>query len=346
VSLKARLVATIGADGPLPVSVFMTLCLHDPELGYYATGAGLGRDFITAPETTQAFGELLGLWSVHEWQAMGAPEQLGWVELGPGRGTLMADALRATAGHPGFRAAASLALVEASPALREVQAGRLGGPGVRLRHVAGLEAVPAGPALILANEFLDCLPARQFVRDGGTWRERVVGLGADGGLAFGLAADTAPEAPASTGETVEVQPGLETLVATLAARAGPFRALFIDYGPEDGPPGDTLRAYRDGRQVDPLAAPGTCDLTVDVDFGRLARLARAAELDVHGPLAQGAFLMALGLQQRLDALIAANPGLGEALHAAARRLVDPAEMGTRFKAICLSSPGLPAPAGF
>ncbi len=360
-----RLAALIRSDGPLPVSAYMTLCLHDPVFGYYACGAGLGRDFTTAPETSQAFGELLGLWSVQEWQALGRPERLNWVELGPGSGALMADALRASAPQRDFRKAAAVHLVEASEVLRRQQAGRLASAGVPVEHVPGLEAVAGGPMILLANEFLDCLPARQFVRVGAAWHERVVGLDDHGALVFGRAGEPAPDlaslsapepAPAAVpagapGAIVEVQPGLDTLIAALARRKAPFRALFLDYGPADGPPGDTLRAYSAGQQVDPLAEPGRADLTVDVDFARLGRLARAAGLSVHGPIPQGHFLMALGLQARLNQLMAAHPDRAEALHAAASRLIDPAEMGTRFKAICLSSPGLatrglPPPAGF
>ena len=334
----------IQTDGPMPVSVFMTVCLHDPEAGYYAKGAGLGRDFTTAPETSQAFGELLGIWCAYEWDAMGRPTPLVLAELGPGRGTLMADALRAAKTAPGFLSAVDLHLVEASPALRQVQVEKLSkwAPSI---HKA-FEDLPTGPALILANELLDCLPARQFTRDGETWRETVVGLNDAGDLAFGLAADTTPDFGSVASGQVDLQPGLEGLVDTLAQRDGPWRAILIDYGPADAAPGDTLRAFRNGDQIHPLAAPGNSDLTVDVDFSRLARLARAAGLDVAGPVPQGAFLMALGLQERLNQLIEANPGSASELFDGVRRLADPAEMGERFKVICLSSAGLPPPAGF
>ncbi|MEL7129531.1 MAG: SAM-dependent methyltransferase, partial [Pseudomonadota bacterium] len=199
------------------------------------------------------------------------------------------------------------------------------------------------------------LPARQFVQDGEVWRERVVGLDTSGNLAFGLDASeadptTLPPAPSGAGGAMaEVQSGLGGLVETLSARAAKgeaFRALFIDYGPAGGTPGDTLRAYCNGEQVHPLAAPGETDLTVDVDFARLARLAAAGGLDVAGPTPQGQFLGALGLQTRLDHLVKASPADAEALFAGAQKLVDPSEMGTRFRAICLSSQGLGQPAGF
>lgn len=347
-TLEDRLVRLIGTDGPVPLSTFMQIALHDPKDGYYATRPGIGRDFITAPETSQVFGELIGLWLVHEWRALGAPARLQLVEIGPGRGLLMADALRIAcfAGGEAFQAALHLTLVEPSPALRLLQQERLG--KFRPAFAGRFSEVPAGPMLLVANEYLDCLPARQFRRDGEQWRECVVGLSPDGGLAFGLAADE-PRAPAGTtlaGDAVEVQTGLDLVVADLATRTKPFRALYIDYGPMDQAPGDTLRAYRNGVQVSPLDHPGQSDLTVDVDFGRLARLAATAGLDVAGPTPQGMFLLGLGAQARLDQLIKANPDEAEAVFTAVQKLIDPAQMGERFKAICLSSSGLAKPAGF
>lgn len=336
-SLEVRLKSLIATDGPIPVSTWMTVCLHDPQEGYYATQPGLGRDFVTAPETSQVFGELIGLWAASVWQNMGRPDPFNLVELGPGRAALMQDALRAARAVPGFVAAARLTLVEASPALRKIQAERLADHTPNFAE--SLSDVPAGPAIFIANEFLDCLPARQFVKDRGEWRERVVGLGPDGEFTFGLAVEEAPQdaLAASHGETVEVQPGLPVLIDRLAEREAPFAALFIDYGPADDAPGDTLRAYREGEQVSPLSAPGSCDLTVDVDFGRLARLARAAGLGVTGPVTQRAFLASLGIEARMQALIAANPDDAEAIHTACLKLVDPGEMGERFKVIALAS---------
>jgi len=351
-SLKDRLIRQIRMDGPMPVSAYMQTCLHDPKDGYYANGAGLGRDFITAPETSQMFGELLGLWMVQQWLALGRPAAFNLVEIGGGRGTLMADALRVAAPilPPD---SLHLHLVEASPALREQQSEAL--RNWSPEFIDGVHHMPNGPLILLANEFLDCLPARQFVREGEVWRERVVGLGENGDLAFGidrsdLRAEAAADMPpvSLSGET-ELQPGLDGLIETLSARAenrDQFHALFIDYGPDNHAPTDTLRAYKNGEQVDPLACPGEADLTVDVDFGRLAKLAKTAGLSVSGPVTQGEFLGKLGLQERLDTLIKANPDDAEALFSGAQKLVDPAGMGRRFKVICLSSNGLPTPAGF
>lgn len=345
-ALEGALKAQISRDGPISVAAYMAACLFDAEHGYYANGAGLGRDFTTSPEISQVFGELVGLWAAHEWQVTGAPDPFQLVEIGPGRGLLMDDVLRATDSYSAFRSAACVTLVETSPVLRRLQAERLGGAA---RFASELTEVGEGATLLMANEFLDCLPARQFVRDGTSWRERMVGLGEDGALGFGLSGPVpAPLADApGDAEAVEVQLGLDATVETLARRLNraPGRALFIDYGPPDATPGDSLRAYCRGAQVSPLTRPGECDLTVDVDFARLKRLAEASGLAVHGPVGQGLFLQRLGAEARMQALIRANPGKAEDIHAGVQRLVDPEGMGTAFQVACLSSPHLPAPAG-
>ena len=347
--LKKRIVEMIRLDGPMPVSLYMLTCLHDPRDGYYATRPGFNADFTTAPETSQVFGELLGLWAAHEWIKLGSPRKFWFVELGPGRGAMMADMMRAAASVTGFRDAAQIALVEASPALRQQQKAALAGEAVE--HFGGLGDVPPGPALIIANEFLDCLPIRQYVREGNGWRERRVGLDTYTfeDIAFGLGPPA--ELPANlipVGDSVEIAPGIETLVELVAQRfrseAG--RALFIDYGPDTQSPGDTLRAYKSGQQVSPLAAPGESDLTADVDFPRLARLAQTQGLAVHGPLAQGYFLTRLGIKERAVSLAKANPARTDEIAAAMQKLVQPDQMGARFKAICLSPTGAEPPPGF
>jgi NADH dehydrogenase [ubiquinone] 1 alpha subcomplex assembly factor 7 len=347
-NLEQRLMRLIETGGPIPLSTYMQLVLHDPAEGYYATRPGIGRDFITAPETSQMFGELIGLWLVHEWRALGSPAEFRLVEIGPGRGQLMLDALRiaGAAGGAAFLDAARLTFVEPSPVMRGALE-EMFAP-MASHFAAALAQVPDGPMLLVANEYLDCLPARQFRAAEGGWRECVVGLNGDGRLAFGLAADEPrpPHGTALAGEAVEVQTGLDLVIADLASRREAFRTLFIDYGPDDRAPGDTLRAYREGKQVSPLETPGMCDLTVDVDFGRFARLADAAGLDVAGPAPQGMFLLGLGAQARLGQLIQSNPDEADAIFQAANRLIDPKEMGARFKAVCVSSPGLAKPAGF
>ena len=349
--LKSRLIAMIRADGPMTVGAYMNICLHDPKHGYYATRPGLGTDFITAPETRQVFGELLGLWAAHEWKQMGAPNAVTLCEIGPGRGTLMQDALRAGGTVAGFTAAIDLHLIEPSPALQTVLTDRLSDHAPTF--TAQLQDLPTDkPLIILANEWLDCLPARQFVKTGDTWAERVIGIGPDDTLTFGLAADSAPKDIAANDDAFELQVGLETLVDTLKdlfahlkANGHDARVLLMDYGPANARPSDTLRAYTKGAQVDPLHAPGETDLTVDVDFGRLRALANAAGITATRPTPQGEFLMRLGAEARLNQLAKAAPTQANALFDGVKTLVDPEQMGTRFNAICLSTAGLPSPAG-
>lgn len=348
-TLKDRLIAMIQASGPLSIAAYMELCLHDRQHGYYATRPGLGRDFITAPEISQVFGELLGLWAAHEWQQLGSPARVSLVEIGPGRGTLMTDALRAAAAVPGFAEAADLHFIEPSPVLRRRLTDAFAAQAPTF--LDQLSQVPTSqPVLILSNEWLDCLPVQQYVRVGAAWHERVIGLDPAGALAFGLSEQAAPFTPdlPETQISVEWQPGLKTLVETLdgVLAETPGRALLIDYGPANAAPGDTLRAYQDGTQIDPLQAPGTSDLTCDVDFGRLQRLADAAGLAVHGPISQSRLLLTLGAEHRLNQLAKQHPDQASALYAGVKRLVDPAEMGDRFQALCVSSPDLASPAAF
>lgn len=351
-TLKQRLVAQIAQDGPLTVAQYMTAALHDPEAGYYARHAALGADgdFVTAPEISQMFGELVGLWCVDAWAGMGAPSPVALVELGPGGGRMMTDMARVMKVAPAFQQAAHITLVETSPVLRQRQAEALS--GLPVSWAAHIGDVPPGPALIVGNEFLDCMPIRQAVRTQTGWRERLVGVRGDD-LVFGLsgaAADPSlvpPErADAPVGAVLETAPSLPGFVALLAARFRdhPGRALFVDYG-GDGR-GDTLQALARHAKVDPLAGPGGADLTAHVDFVTLAELARNAGLDVTGPVGQGAWLGALGIDVRAARLAAARPESAATIERQRRRLVDADAMGVLFQAICLSSPGLPPPAGF
>jgi SAM-dependent MidA family methyltransferase len=296
-------------------------------------------DFTTAPEITQAFGEILGLWAAVAWAGIGAPEGAILAELGPGRGTLMADALRAIAvTMPAFRP--SVHLVETSPRLRAAQAEKL--PGARWHDRA--QDLPDGPLFLLANEFLDALPVRQFVRRPDGWAERHV---ADG--CFVETPCPAPGRDAAPGEVVETcEPALD-LAAALGQRFAvqPGAALFIDYGPERSAPGDSLQALRAGAPADPLAHPGAADLTAHVDFETVAAAARAAGAAVHGPIPQGVFLTRLGLMQRTDRLARGQPpARAIALLQAAQRLVEPHRMGRLFKVLAVCAPGMAAPAGF
>lgn len=317
---------------------------------YYAGRDPFGRagDFITAPEISQAFGECLGLWAAVTWEAMGRPDPVLLVELGPGRGTLMADALRAAAevAQP-FRAALRVHLVEASPRLRGAQRARLAGTEAVWHDMVA--AVPPGPAIVLANEFFDALPIRQFVRRGGAWRERFV---ADGAFVE-CAAEDAPPLPddATEGAVGEVSEGGRALAAALGARlaARGGAALLLDYGPATGGFGDSLQALRGHAAADPLAAPGEADLTAHVDFAALAAAARTAGAAAHGPLPQGLFLQRLGLMSRAAMLARAARLAGRdagLILAGAERLVAPERMGRLFKALCLCDPALPPPPGF
>jgi SAM-dependent MidA family methyltransferase len=344
--LGALIRTRIREHGPIPVSEFMDIALAHPEHGYYRRKDPLGRagDFITAPEISQMFGELIGLWASVMWRAMGAPDPLMLVELGPGRGTLMADLLRAAAMDPPFRAAIRVQLVETSPALRARQAERLRDADVAWH--ADFAATPAGPAIVIANEFFDALPVRQFVRRAGAWRERMVALaGTD--LAF---ADGDPVAvaapPAAEGAIFERNDAAAAIAAQigrrLADRGG--AALIVDYGHAASAPGDTLQALRGHARAEVLADPGEADLTAHVDFEALAAAASPAR--AWGPVTQGAFLRALGIELRADKLMRANPQQATAIDAACRRLIDGAEMGTLFKVLALTHPQLAAPPGF
>ncbi len=295
-------------------------------------------DFTTAPEISQVFGELLGLWAAVVWQSMGAPARVILAEAGPGRGTLMADALRAiTRMVPDFRAALELHLVETSPRLRAVQAARL--PGA-IWHDR-LETLPDGALLLLANEFLDALPIRQFVRRGAGWTERHV----EDGHFVERPADP-PALAAEDGEVVEICEPARAIAAALGARlaAQGGAALLLDYGPARSAPGDSLQALRAGQPADPLAEPGAADLTAHVDFQAFA--AAAAPAAVHGPAPQGLFLARLGLFQRSGVLARQNPPRAAALMDAARRLAEPDRMGQLFKVLALCHPALPTPPGF
>jgi NADH dehydrogenase [ubiquinone] 1 alpha subcomplex assembly factor 7 len=346
-ALAKKLVAHITLNGPMTVADYMGACLYDPAYGYYATRpalGGAGADFLTAPEASQMFGELIGLWCAHEWDGLGKPA-LNLIELGPGRGVLMQDALRAAARVKGFHDAANIVLIEMSAPLRDEQARRIPEAEWALK----LEDAPPGPSLIIANEFLDCLPIRQFVKGEDEWREKLVGIDDDNQLVFGLsAALPAPEDDAPPGTVREIAPALEALIYEIEQRlhAAPGRVLLIDYGYLDAAGADTLQALKRHKKVDPLHAPGEADLTAHVDFARVTHLARAAGLDVAGPITQARFLAGLGIGVRADMLARANPQHGALLERQLHRLTHADEMGVLFKVLCLSSPNLPPPAGF
>jgi SAM-dependent MidA family methyltransferase len=308
---------------------------------YYATHDPFA-DFTTGPEISQVFGELLGLWAAVTWRSLGSPRPATFVELGPGRGTLMADALRAIRrAAPEFLAATTVHLVETSPRLREAQRERI---GEAVWHEA-IETVPVGPMILLANEFLDALPIRQFVRRGTGWSERFVGP--DG---FSEEpADDGPDVKAADGDIAERRETAEAIAAKLAERCVHHNcaALFLDYGPESSGTGDSLQAIAHGRAANPLEPAGTADLTAHVDFARFAAAGTKAGSQVHGPVPQGLFLARLGLFQRTNQLARRQPAArAAALMEGARRLAEPDRMGRLIKAIALVSPGAGTPPGF
>ena len=353
-ALAAEIRERIRREGPISVATYMELCLSHPTLGYYRRPHPIGAagDFVTAPEVSQIFGELVGLWCAAVWQAMGAPATVRLVELGPGRGTLMADALRAARAVPGFRTAIDLHLVEASEPLRAEQRAVLAEADPTWH--AGFESVPPGPLLVVANEFFDALPIRQFERAGDTWRERVVALAPDArALRFAAAgpccAATAGPEGAPAGAIVERAPVREALAAALGARVAAHggAALIVDYGHARPGLGDTLQAMRHHRRHGVLEEPGAADLTAHVDFSALAAAGRNAGARVFGPVAQGEFLRALGIEARAEVLKRnASAEQAREIDAALRRLTGAHAMGALFKALAIAHPAPGALPGF
>jgi NADH dehydrogenase [ubiquinone] 1 alpha subcomplex assembly factor 7 len=350
-ALSQLLAQRISSTGPLTLADYMTECLLHPRLGYYTTRDPFGAagDFTTAPEISQMFGEVLGLCLAQSWLDQGAPAPFTLAEPGPGRGTLMADIWRATARVPGFHVAAQVHLIEASPALRAHQKARLA--ALEPTWCDSFDQLPDAPLWLIANEFFDALPIRQFQRTGGAWRERVVGL-QGGALALGL---TGPAnlraleprlADTPEGGIVELRPAanpvMEAIATRIAAHGG--AAVIVDYG-DWRSRGDTFQAMAGHGFADPFANPGQADLTAHVDFEALA--VAAPMLKASALSAQGALLQRLGIGARA-AQLARNLGATElsAHEAAFHRLTDPSEMGTLFKALALVPPTQPLPPGF
>jgi SAM-dependent MidA family methyltransferase len=348
-ALRDRMLARIARTGPMSVADYMAECLLHPVHGYYATRDPLGSqgDFITAPEISQMFGELVGLWLAQVWLDQGAPARIVLAELGPGRGTLMADALRATRGVPGFHDALALHLVEASPTLRALQADTLAAHAPRFHD--SVADLPEGPLFLIANEFFDALPIRQFLKARGPdWSERMIG--AEGGrLVWGLA----PPAPVAMladraltvteGQMVETCAPAAAIAAEIGRRVATHggAALIVDYGGWESM-GDTFQALQAHAPVDPLAAPGQADLTAHVAFAPIARAAAPARASALTP--QGVFLERLGITQRAQALAQRLTGPAADAHVAAhRRLTHPDEMGHLFRVLALTPPGSPLP---
>lgn len=350
-ALAQHLARRIESAGPMTLAEYMAECLLHPAHGYYTTADPFGAvgDFTTAPEISQMFGELMGLTLAQSWLDQGAPSPFILAEPGPGRGTLMADIWRATAQIPGFHAAARVHLIEASPRLRAVQAERLA-PMAPV-WCEGVGALPEAPLWLIANEFFDALPIRQFQRDGAAWRERVVGL-RDGALALGLTDPMAQPGLAPRlsdspdGGIVEIRPSAAPIMAQIAARISAHggAAVIVDYG-DWRSRGDTFQAVAAHGFADPFAHPGQADLTAHVDFEALARAAPGLRASALIP--QGALLQRLGIEARAARLARNLSGSALELHLAGfQRLTDPSEMGTLFKAMALVPMGAPLPPGF
>ncbi|MXQ10366.1 class I SAM-dependent methyltransferase [Microvirga makkahensis] len=348
-SLGEHVRELIALEGPITVERYMSLCLRH----YYATRdpLGAGGDFTTAPEISQMFGELIGLWVLEVWNAMGRPHPVHLVEMGPGRGTLMADLLRATKLLPDFQTAAQVHLVETSPVLQRRQQAALASSALAIHWHEGLEDVPEGPTLLIANEFFDALPVRQFIATERGWCERLVGLDGER-LIFGLRAEAEEPLgkPLRIGDVLE-WPSLSIdimreLSRRLARDGG--AALIVDYGYWGPAFGDTLQALKQHAHVDPLAEPGEADVTAHVDFHRLAQAASAQDLRAHGLGTQRDFLLALGIEARASSLRKrATPAQSADIDAALARLTERGDtgMGDLFKVLAVTHKGLEAVPG-
>lgn len=359
-TLEADIRHRIAAGGPMPVHEYMSLCLTDPEHGYYTTRDPLGArgDFITAPEVSQMFGEMIGLWMAAVWNKMGSPEDIRIVELGPGRGTLMKDALRAAKVMPSFREAVVLHLVEISPALEAEQERTLEHLATPIYWHRELTDVPKGPAIMIANEFFDALPVHQVVKAEKGWHERMIEVDGEGRLVFTIAPDPLPQferllpgplREAPEGAIFEWRSDMAAMeLGRRIARDG-GAALVIDYGHAQSAVGDTLQAVGQHAYADPLTAPGNIDLTAHVDFEALANAVEGMGANAYGPLTQSQLLRRLGIMTRAATLKSKAPeGAGAEIDAALKRLISEGEagMGSLFKAAAFAHPSLGVPPGF
>jgi NADH dehydrogenase [ubiquinone] 1 alpha subcomplex assembly factor 7 len=349
----------IKSTGPMPVWRYMELCLTHPEHGYYISRDPLGRegDFTTSPEVSQMFGELLGLWAASVWRAMGSPPLLRLIELGPGRGTMMADALRALRVLPPLYQLLNVHLVEINPVLRDKQKAKLSA----VRNIAwhdSLDDVPEGPAVILANEYFDVLPIHQAVKRETGWHERTVELDAEGNLQFAAAAEPMPRfevllpplvRAAPVGAVFEWRPDTEIMKLATRVRDQDGAALIVDYGHLRSDAGDTFQAIASHSFADPLKNPGHADVTAHVDFEALMHAAEDLGAAVHGPVPQGDFLKRLGIEARAVSLMAkAAPEVAEDIGGALKRLIGGGRggMGSMFKVLAISEPRLTSLVGF
>ncbi len=365
-TLKDRIINRIKSEGPMSVAEYMSLCLLDTEHGYYPTRDPLGSDgdFITAPEISQMFGELLGIWAIQTWRDLGSPGGVSLIELGPGRGIMMSDILRAAQLATDFLENITVYLIEASAALQAVQGKTLANSPVPIEWIDRIEDAPPGPTIIIGNEYLDCLPIRQFIqqdRFAGErgWHERMVTVDKDSGeLAFGLATEPISElaakalpsaqSEAKNHDLIEICPAAHQTLDSIKERfkQSPGRALFIDYGPETTEFGDTLQALKRHEKVGVFSDPGNTDLTVRVDFAALGEFAQSLNMATTYPVPQNEFLSKLGVEMRAATLARAKPDSKAKIARQLERLTGEEQMGTLFKAICFQSDGLDVPLGF
>jgi SAM-dependent MidA family methyltransferase len=358
-SLETEIRRRITIGGPLPVVQYMSMCLTDPANGYYLTNDPIGAagDFTTAPEISQMFGELLGLWAGSVWRQMGSPRLVRLIELGPGRGSMMQDALRAAHVMPEFRAAVAVHFVEISPLLEQRQRQFVGGVGVPFEWHKSLEEVPEGSAIILANEFFDTMPVHQAVMCADGWHERVVKIDENGKLRFSIARDPIPlfdqllprGMRAQIGAIFEWRADQTALELGRRVRHSEGAALVVDYGHAKSEPGDTLQAVSKHNYADPLGSPGLVDLTAHVDFQALAEAAESMGAVAHGPVEQGEFLRRLGIETRAVALKkSAPPNKAVEVDRALQRLTGDIGrgMGRLFKAMAFGHPKLGPLPGF
>jgi len=357
--LDAEIRRLIGVAGPMPIAEYMRLCLTHPQHGYYVNRdpLGSGGDFVTSPEISQMFGELIGLWMGSVWQQMGAPENVRIIELGPGRGTLMHDALRAAKIVKGFRDALVVHLVEVSPALQQVQQRMLEDLDAAVLWHNAIEDVPPGPSIIVANEFIDALPVHQAVKQDGGWHERVIEIAPDSHFVIGTAREALPHFEAAMPRGLRQAPegaifewrhdGVALELGRRTREEG--AALIIDYGHAHFGLGDTLQAVAGHSFTDPLRAPGKADLTAHVDFESVSQCAESMGARIHGPIRQRDLFLRLGITQRAAALKANSPPdkAAEIDIALARLIAEGARgMGELFKAIAIAAPKLGALPGF
>jgi SAM-dependent MidA family methyltransferase len=357
--LEKEIRRLIAVSGPMPVARYMSLCLTHPKYGYYITRDpfGAGGDFTTAPEVSQIFGELIGLWALSVWRMLGEPESIKLVELGPGRGTMMRDALRAAKVLPKFRQALSVHMVEISPTLEQVQRSTLSDTEVPLSWHRHLLDVPEGPCIILGNEYLDALPVHQVVKQNDGWHERVIGLNANGDFALGLAPDPLPQfdrflpkkiKEAPVGSIFEWRNDIDAFDIARRVREN-GAALFIDYGHVESDIGETLQSVNEHAFADPLSAPGLADITAHVDFFIFGQAAESIGAAVQGPVTQAKFLRELGIDARAEALRRnATAEQAAAITSSVARLTESGRtgMGDLFKVIAICDPKLGPLPGF